>query len=122
MDTVLRMLAQWKGRRKAAQVIIFDGGAEVERTRSFLKGAFTGIVLATGAFLLTAPTTTDGRMVEQVAERERLLDDTNQRLAQAVKVADVCLNTAQDMERTLDSYESFLGARAIVSAKSPAAN
>lgn len=122
MDTLLRMFAEWKGKQKAAQVIVFDGGAEVERTRAFLKGAFMGIALATGTFMLTAPTSTDVTLVQEIGEREKLLEESHQRLAQAVQVAGVCLNTARDMEATLDSYQSFLGARAIVSARSPLAD
>ena len=94
MNTLLRRLAEWKAARNGAQVIIFDGGAEVERARSFLRGTALGAVLTLGAFLLTAPTTTDARTVEELERRELLLREANERLRQALQVADVCLNTA----------------------------
>lgn len=111
MNTLLRRLAEWKGRRRAAQVIVFDGGAEVERTRSFLKGALTGITLTLIVFLLTAPTSNDAETVNQIQQRETLLRETNQRLVQAMQVADVCLNTAESLEKTLASYQAVLGNR-----------
>lgn len=108
MDTLLRKLVEWKGRRRAAQIIVFDGGAEVEKTRAFVKGTVTGIVLTLGVFLLTAPTSNDPQAVEELRRRELLLAEANQRTAQAVSVADICLNTAEHLERTLDSYQSAL--------------
>lgn len=109
MDTFLRKLAEWKGRRRAAQVIVFDGGAEVERTRAFIRGAVTGVVLALIVFFMTAPTTTDAEVVQQLQVREKLLSETNQRLEQAVTVANVCLDTAERLGKTLDSYKTYLG-------------
>ena len=111
MDTLLRKIAEWKGRHRAAQVIVFDGGAEVEKTRAFLKGAVTGIALALLVFFLTAPSSTDGRVIEQLQERQALLDETNGRLQQAMTVANVCLSTAERLDKTLDSYQSHLGAK-----------
>lgn len=111
MDFFLRTLARWKARRKAAQIIVFDGGSEVERSRSFLKGAMTGIGLSTALFMLTAPRDTDTKLVEEVAEREALLRQSNQQLGQAVRVADVCLETATRMNSAIDTYESYLGKR-----------
>jgi len=111
MDTLLRKIAEWKGRHRAAQVIVFDGGAEVEKTRAFLKGAVTGIVLALLVFFMTAPSSTDARVIEQLQERQTLLDETNERLQQAMTVANVCLSTAERLDKTLDSYQSHLGAK-----------
>lgn len=111
MDYFLRKLAEMKARQKAAQVIVFDGGSEVERSRSFLKGALTGIGLSTALFMLTAPRDVDTDMVEEVAEREALLRQTNQQLTQAVQVASVCIETATKMNEAIDSYESYLGKR-----------
>jgi hypothetical protein len=111
MNTLLRRLAEWKGRRKAAQIIVFDGGAEVERTRSFFKGACCGAALTLGLFLLTAPNSRDELMIEEVNRRDIRLKEAHERLAQAVAVADMCLNTAESLERTFSSYQSFLGAR-----------
>lgn len=112
MDSVLRRLAEWKARSKAAQVIVFDGGAEVERTRAFLKGAAAGVALSFGLVLLTAPTDADEHLLDEARQRERLLRDADRQLQQAVQVADVCLNTAEQLERTVETYEKFLGSRA----------
>jgi hypothetical protein len=109
MRTLLRRLAEWKAGHSGAQVIIFDGGAEVERTRSFVRGTVLGAVLTLGAFLLTAPTTTDSRTVEELQRRELLLQEANRRLRQALEVADVCLTTAGQLEKTLTSYQALLG-------------
>lgn len=111
MDTLLRKYAEWKGKRKAAQIIVFDGGAEVERTRFFLRGAVVGIGVSFGLFALTAPTTADPRLMEEARHREELLAESHQRLEQAVMVANVCVNTAQELERTLNSYQQFLGGK-----------
>lgn len=111
MDALLRKLAEWKAGRRAAQVIVFDGGAEVERTRSFMKGAVTGVALTLGLFALTAPTGADAEMVEEMERRDELLRQTGDRLRQAMAVADVCLGTAERLEKTVRSYESVLGAK-----------
>ena len=111
MDTLLRKIAEWKGRRRAAQVIVFDGGAEVEKTRAFLKGTGTGIVSALLVFFMTAPSTTDAKVIEELQEREELLEETSARLQQAMNVADVCLSTAERLDKTIDSYQSHLGAK-----------
>ncbi|HET8656662.1 MAG TPA: hypothetical protein VFL93_14165 [Longimicrobiaceae bacterium] len=109
MDTLLRRYVEWKAKRRAAQVIVFDGGAEVERTRAFLRGAFAGILLTLGVFVLTAPTATgDGAAIAEVQRRTVLLRDANRRAEQAANLADVCLTTARHLEETLDSYESLL--------------
>lgn len=111
MDTILRKIAEWKGRHRAAQVIVFDGGADVEKTRAFLKGAVTGIIMALLVFFMTAPTSTDARVIEELQERQGLLDETNDRLQQAMTVANVCLNTAERLDRTIETYQSHLGAK-----------
>lgn len=108
MNTLLRKLVEWKGRRRAAQIIVFDGGAEIERTRAFLKGAITGISITLGVFLLTAPTPNDAAVVEELRRRELLLQEANRRTQQAVSVADVCLSTAEHLETTLHSYHTLL--------------
>jgi hypothetical protein len=111
MDTLLRKIAEWKGKHRAAQVIVFDGGADVERTRAFLKGALTGIGVALVVFFMTAPTSTDGAVIEELQQRQKLLDETTTRLQQAMTVANVCLNTAERLDRTLDAYQSHLGSK-----------
>lgn len=110
MKEILRRFAEWKGRRKGAQIIIFDGGAEVEKTRSFLKGSFVGAGVAIAAFALTGPTTLDPQLVEEIGRRADLLEESNARAEQAMQVADVCLTTAQNLENTLAAYQAFLGA------------
>lgn len=111
MDFLLRKLAEWKARSRAAQVIVFDGGAEVERSRAFARGALTGIVLTLGVFLLAAPQSPDPVATEVAAYRGEMLREANERLAQAVHVTQVCLSTAETLERTLSSYQTFLGGR-----------
>lgn len=108
MDTLLRKLAEWKGRRKAAQIIIFDGAAEVQTTRAFLRGALAGVFLSLVVFLLTAPTQLEPRTAEEISRREQLLLETSHRLNQALAVADACVNTAEHLQNTLSSYQSFL--------------
>lgn len=111
MDTLLRLIAEWKARHRGAQVIVFDGGAEVERARAFLRGAFTGVGLTLTVFLLAGPRNGDPAAIEEARHRGELLLDANRRLTQAVEVAEVCLATAENLERTLSSYQSFLGSR-----------
>jgi hypothetical protein len=111
MDALLRRLAEWKGKRKAAQIIIFDGAAEVDKTRSFLKGVCTGAGAAVLAFALAGPVALDNRLLEELQRREALLRDSNSRADQAMRVADVCLTTAQNLERTLAGYQAILGNR-----------
>jgi hypothetical protein len=111
MDTLLRKLAEWKGRSRAAQVIVFDGGADVEKTRAFVKGATMGVVTALLVFLMMAPTSTDGRVIEELQERQVLVEEANERLQQALTVAKVCLSTAERLDKTIDSYQSHLGAK-----------
>ena len=113
MERFLRRLAEWKGRKRGAQVIIFDGGAEVEKTRAFMKGVFVGSGIAVVAFVLTGPTTMDPALTEQIQRRDALLRESNSRAAQAIRVADVCLSTAQNLERTLATYQQFLGNGAV---------
>lgn len=109
MHAVLRRLMEWRGRRLGAQIIIFDGAAELEKKTAFVKGAASGIFVATLLLALTAPTTLSPRLTEEIQRREMLLQVSNQRADQALKVADICLSTAQNLERTLAAYQSFLG-------------
>jgi hypothetical protein len=119
MNTLLRRIAEWKGRRKAAQIIVFDGGAEVERTRAFFKGATCGAVLTLGLFLLSAPNSRDELLMEEVNRRDDRLREAHQRLEQAVTVAEMCLTTAESLERTFSTYQGFLGARAAPRVEAP---
>ena len=86
MDIILRRIALWKGRRKSAQIIVFDGGGDVQRSRAFLKGALTGIAITAGLFALTAPNLPDAGLVEQLDRREDMLRYSNDRLSQAVRL------------------------------------
>lgn len=107
MNTLLRKIANWKGRRKSAQVIVFDGGAEVERTRSFLKGGIFGVCATLLIVLLSAPQGADAELVRQLTMREEMLRESNERLEKTMQVTGVCLETAQNLERVLGSYNSF---------------
>ncbi len=109
LNSVLRKLTEWKARRKAVQIIVLDGGADLEKTRSFAKGVAVGVGLTALVLALTAPTAMDAELLEEIAEREALLDETKRRAEQAMGVADFCLTTAQNMEQTLTAYQSFLG-------------
>jgi hypothetical protein len=111
MNTLLRRIAEWKARRKAAQIIVFDGGAEVERTRAFFKGASCGAFLTLALFLLSAPNTSDELLLEEVHRRDERLREASDRLTQAIAVADMCLSTAESLERTFSTYQGFLSAR-----------
>jgi gas vesicle protein len=111
MDTILRAFARWKARRKSAQIIIFDGGAEVETSRAFLKGGVTGVVVATLVFLLAAPSSVESHILEEVERREALVREANERVQEAMTLTDLCLRTAHGMEQTLHSYQERLGRR-----------
>jgi len=113
MNALLRRFVEWKGRRRAAQIIVFDGAGEYERARSFLRGSLTGAGLTLAAFLLSAPDAPDERLVSALDQRDESLKEANTRLAQALSVADICLSTAQDLERTLQAYQSLLGSRGL---------
>jgi len=115
MHAVLRRLMAWRGRRLGAQIIVFDGAAELEKKTAFVKGAASGIFVATLLLALTAPTTVSPRLTEEIQRREMLLQVSNQRADQALQVADMCLSTAQNLERTLAAYQSFLGTGSSVS-------
>ncbi|HEX8691070.1 MAG TPA: hypothetical protein VF746_01410 [Longimicrobium sp.] len=108
MDVLVRRWVEWKGRRKAAQVIIYDGAAEYEKTRSFVRGIALGALGMTVVFALTAPTAVDPQLVEQSVRRQTLLMDANRRADEAVEVANLCLRTASSMEQTLHSYQEML--------------
>lgn len=108
MDTLLRWIAEWKCRRRSAQVIVFDGGPEVERTRAFLRGTAVGAGGVLLAFLLVAPVSPDQGVMEEALARERLLREAEGRVAQALAVADACLGTAQMMESTLREYRTVV--------------
>lgn len=109
MREIMRRLADWNGRRKGAQIIIYDGASDVEKTRSFLKGAFVGAGISVIAFALTAPSSMEPVLAEEISRRERLVEESNERAQQAMQIADVCLSTAQNLENTLSVYQSFLG-------------
>ncbi len=119
MNTLLRRIVEWKARRKAAQIIVFDGGAEVERTRSFFRGATCGAVLTLGLFLLSAPNSSDEHLLEEMNRRDERLRDANDRLMQAIAVADMCLSTAESLERTFSTYQGFLSARTSPNGETP---
>ncbi|HUE96383.1 MAG TPA: hypothetical protein VMN39_06965 [Longimicrobiaceae bacterium] len=114
MHAILRRFVEWKGRRQGAHIVIFDGASEIEKTRSFLKGTLAGVGIAILAFAVTAPTTLDPVLVEEIARREALVRESNARTEQALQVAEVCLTTAQSLDRTLAAYQAFLGGGSIL--------
>lgn len=109
MDGILRRFVEWKARRKGAQIIIFDGGTEVEKTRSFVKGTLVGVGIAVLALSLTGPTVMDPVLASEIERRGTLLRESSERAEQAMRVADVCLSTAQNLERTVAAYQALLG-------------
>lgn len=112
MDTLLRKLAEWRTGGRNAQIIVVEGGAEVETSRAFVRGAVVGIGVASIIFVLTAPSRSDPNLLEELERREQLVRESQARVLQAVSVADVCLTTAQQLEQTLSSYQAFLSGRA----------
>lgn len=112
MDTLLRKLAEWRTGGSAAQIIVVEGGAEVETSRAFVRGAVVGIGVASIIFVLTAPSRSDPNLLEELERREQLVRESQARVLQAVSIADVCLTTAQQLEQTLSSYQAFLSGRA----------
>jgi hypothetical protein len=108
MDAILRRYAEWKGKRKAAQVIIFDGAAEIERTRAFMKGCIAGVAVAVAVFALAAPTTLSPSVEAELAQRETLLHQANDRADQAVALTEACVRTAEGMQSTLRSYQQLM--------------
>jgi hypothetical protein len=108
MGSLLRKYAEWKGKRKAAQVIIFDGAAEIEKVQSFGQGLVLGILLATLAYVLVAPSAVEPALMDEVTRREALVQEATQRADEAMLLTNLCLSTAQGMERTLGSYQRLL--------------
>jgi hypothetical protein len=108
MDALLRRWVEWKGRSRAAQIVIYDGAAEYEKTRSFVRGIVAGVVGMSVFFALTAPTTVDPSLLEVARHRQVLVDEAHQRADQAVELAQLCLKTATNMDQTLASYQSML--------------
>jgi hypothetical protein len=108
MDWMIRRFAQWKGRRRAAQIIVFDGGQEVERSRSFLRGALTGVGLTTLVFAIAAPSAVDPVMVNELQYRSQLVQEAHLRVGQASTLIGSCLESAEKLERTLGSYRELL--------------
>ena len=108
MDVLLRKWVEWKGRRKAAQVIIYDGAAEYEKTRSFVRGLLMGSLGMAVLYALTAPTAVDLELLEEAERRQTLVNEANQRADQAVELAKLCVNTATGMDRTLHAYKEML--------------
>ncbi len=108
MYTLLRWLVEWKARRRGAQVIIFDGGAEVERTRAFFHGACAGGGAVIAVIILAAPTGSDPALRAETEHRGELLVEANRRTREAVTITEACLQTAQTMKETLDGYREIV--------------
>jgi hypothetical protein len=112
MHVLLRRWVEWKGRRKAAQVIIYDGAAEYEKTRSLIIGIVVGALGMSFVFALMAPTAIDPHLLEAAERRQLLADEANQRADQAIEIAQLCLETASSMDHTLADYKKMLGVSA----------
>ena len=109
MDLLLRKWAEWKGRSRAAQVIIYDGAAEYEKARSFARGVLAGALGVCVVFALAAPNAVDFELLEVASHRQALVHEANHRADQAVELAQLCLKTATDMDHTLNAYQEMLG-------------
>ncbi|HEX2191339.1 MAG TPA: hypothetical protein VHG51_20680 [Longimicrobiaceae bacterium] len=108
MYPLLRWIAEWQARRRGAQVIVFDGGAEVERTRAFFRGVCVGggTVLLLG--IVTGPVSSDPALQAETERRGVLLAEANRRAEDAVTITQACLHTAQTMKETLDGYREIV--------------
>ena len=109
MHVLLRRWVEWKGRRKAAQVIIYDGAAEYEKTRSLIVGIVVGALGMSFVFALMAPSAVDPHLLEAAQRRQLLAEEANQRADQAIQIAQLCLETASSMDHTLADYKKMLG-------------
>jgi hypothetical protein len=109
MRPFLRRLGMLWRRGRGGQVVIFEGASDIERTRAFAKGAICGVLAASVLIVIAAPRTTSSVALVELERREELLRESNERAAQAIQVADVCLATANSLERTLSAYQVFLG-------------
>jgi hypothetical protein len=109
MDALLRRYVEWRARSRAAQVIIYNGAAEVEKTGAFVRGALTGIVLSFGVLLLAAPGTADSQLLREAGRRAELVRQAEARAQQAAHITDACLLTAQRLDQTLADYKQALG-------------
>jgi hypothetical protein len=114
MDYLLRRWVEWKGRRKSAQVIVYDGGAEVERTRAFFRGSLTGAALMAAVYMLAAPSTVSPTLLLEMEHHQALAKESAARTEQALEVARLCMRTASGLEETLASYQSLIGPEARV--------
>ncbi len=111
MNVLLRAFAAWKGRRRAAQIIIFDSGAEVDTARAFLRGGLAGAGISLILFMLMAPGAVSPDVLREFEQREVLVRDAQARSEQATQLVHACLRTAEGMEHTLLAYRQMLGTR-----------
>jgi hypothetical protein len=109
MDVLIRAYAAWKGRRRAAQIIVFDGAAEVETSRAYLRGALVGAGITLLLVMLIAPGTVSPDVLHEFERREALVQEARERSDQAASLVHACLRTAEGMEETLLAYRQALG-------------
>lgn len=109
MDVLLRVYAAWKGRRRAAQIIVFDGAAELETARAYLRGGLAGAGISLLLFMLMAPGTVSPDVLHEFEQREMLVREAQERSAQATSLVHACLRTAEGMEETVLAYRQMLG-------------
>jgi hypothetical protein len=119
MRAALRRLTGWQKKPKIKRVVVLGDGGRLGRTRAFALGTGLGIAVTTIALVISGPTLLNPELAAEIAQRDRLLETTNHRADQALRVADVCLSTAQNLERTLAFYQSFLGRSTEVAAVTP---
>lgn len=112
MDVLLRAYARWKGRRRNAQVIVFDGAAEVATAGAFLKGGLTGTGTSLLLFAIMAPSGADPELLREAERRATLLREAQERSEHATALVHACLRTAEGMEETLLAYRQMLRAPA----------
>lgn len=108
MYTLLRWMVEWHARRRGAQVIVFDGGAEVERSRAFLRGVLVGGAVVLVAGIVAAPLAFDPVLMREAERREALLREAESRARDATEVTGVCLAAVQTLQRTLDGYREMV--------------
>ncbi|HET6765571.1 MAG TPA: hypothetical protein VFH27_17950 [Longimicrobiaceae bacterium] len=109
MEALLRWYVGWRGRSTGARVILYDGAAEVEKTRSFVRGALTGIAFSFGIVALAAPGSADSALLAEASRRAALVHEAEARAQQAAHITDACLVTAQRLDQTLADYKRALG-------------
>jgi hypothetical protein len=109
MDVLLRAYAAWRGRRRSAQILVFDAGAEVDTTRAHLRGALAGAAATLVLVALIAPGGVQPDLLAEMERRQALVHEARERSEQATALVHACLRTAEGMEETVTAYRAMLG-------------